>query len=142
MTDYVFEREGRSQTTLVVLILIYAALLYAWRSFDAAWWVLALLFLPTLPALWDLWRNPRSGLRLTDTELTWYSGKRRGSLALSEVETMRFDTRWDFSIRVTAQLSHRKRVRLPPESTPPGQVFEVELHARAIPVERHHFRVF
>ena len=110
MTDYVFEREGRSQTTVVVLILIYAALLYAWRSFDAAWWVLALLFLPTLPALWDLWHNPRSGLRLTDTEIPLRRAMNALLLEAYHADCTRIVARWN---RTLTKLEVDARIDLP-----------------------------
>jgi len=106
-----------------------------------SWWLMATLALLTLPALWDLWRDPSTGLRLDDTRLEWHSGRRSGTLDLSEIDHMRFDTRWDFSVRVTAMLDNNKRVRLPYEALPPHRALEAAFSARGLRVERHHFSI-
>ena len=110
--------------------------------FDAAWWLMALLGLCTLPALWEFWQNPGAGLTLCDRQLFWHTGRRSATLALTEIDHMRLDTRWDFSVRATAVLRNGKRVRLPCESLPPHRLLEQACAARGIRVERHHFTVF
>ncbi|MDK3073615.1 hypothetical protein QO034_10875 [Sedimentitalea sp. JM2-8] len=139
---FVFVRPGRSRRTLAVLIPVYATLIGLFVLVDAAWWVIGLLALPTLPALWDLWRNPSAGVRLDATRIRWHSGRRSGALALNEIDHMRFDTRWDFSVRVSAVLKGDKRVHLPFESTPPHREFETAFEDRRIPVKRTHFSFF
>ena len=61
---FAFSRSGRTPGTLVILIVIYAVLISAVIMLDAAWWLMAGLALLTLPALWDLWRDPSAGLKL------------------------------------------------------------------------------
>jgi hypothetical protein len=139
---FAFSRSGRTPGTMAILILIYATLIGAIILIDAAWWPMAGLALLTLPALWDLWRDPSAGLRLDNDRLDWHSGRRTGSLALHGIDHMRFDTRWDFSVRVTAVLSDNKRIRLPYEVLPPHRSFEKTLSAHGITVERHHFTIF
>lgn len=140
--EFTFSRQGRTPMTLGIVICIYAALLAAVILIDAAWWLVALLTLPTLPALWDLYADPSAGLRLNGQRLAWHSGRRSAQLDLDEIDHMRFDTRWDFSVRVAAVLKTGRQIRLPQESLPPHRRFEAELQARGMRVERHHFRVF
>jgi len=139
---YSHARRGRSPRLMGVLICIYAALIAAILVYDAAWWLMALLALPTLPALYDLYADPEAGLDLDDSTLRWHSGRRRGELALAEIDHMRFDTRWDFSVRVTAVLTTGRKIRLPAESLPPHRALEAALQARGLRVERHHFTLF
>ena len=139
---YAFTREARKLRTAIIVIGIYAALLAAFVLIDAAWWLMALLALPTLPALYDLWRNPSAGVRVSKDRLEWHTGTRNAALELTEIAYMRFDTRFDFSVRVTAILTNNKRVRLPDEALPAHKTFEAELTARGIRVNRHHFVVF
>jgi hypothetical protein len=141
-TAFEFTRQGREPRTVVVLILVYSVLLAAIIAIDAAWWLMAALALLTLPALWDLWKDPSAGLRLDRQRLDWHSGRLNGTLVLSEIDYMRFDTRWDFSVRVTAVLNTAKRIRLPDEALPSHRAFEAALDARGIRVERHYFTVF
>ena len=140
--DFVFTRAGRSLHTALILIAIYATLLSAIATIDAAWWLMTLLALLTIPALADLIRNPSAGIRLTPNQITWHTGARIASLGPDEIDHMRFDTRFDLSVRVTACLINAKRIRLPDESLPAHKTLEAELTARGITVERHHFTVF
>lgn len=142
MTPFRFTRQNRNPRTVLILICIYAALIGLMIVFDAVWWLMALLALTTLPALWDVAKDTDAGMELTDDTLRWHSGQRQGELNLPEVDRFRFDTRWDLSVRVTAVLKSDKRVRLPDESLPPHKRFENVLTQAGFAVERHHFTVF
>jgi len=137
-----FNRQGRSPRSLAILIVVYSVLIAATILIDAAWWIMTFFALLTLPALWDLWRDPSAGVRLSDEQLDWHTGAQSASLRLSEIDFMRIDTRWDFSVRVTAVLHDKSRARLPYEALPPHQEFEKALIAKGVTVERHHFAVF
>lgn len=137
-----FSRQGRSNRAAVALGCVYAVLALGILRFDAAWWIVALVALFTLPAAWDFWRNPSAGLELDTQRLSWHTGNRKGQLDLAEIDHMRFDTRWDLSVRVAAVLPNKKRVRLPYESLPKPRVLEQEFQARDITVKRHHFTIF
>ena len=139
---FTFTRHGRSQRTVIALIAVYTLLISAVLLVEAAWWLMALLALVTLPALWDLYRDPSAGVTLSDQRLSWHSGRRQGALSLSEIDHMRFDTRWDFSVRVSAVLPDNKRVHLPFESLPPHKEFEQALQAHNLVVRRQHFAFF
>ncbi|MEY8842203.1 hypothetical protein AB9K41_24490 [Cribrihabitans sp. XS_ASV171] len=137
-----FTRRNRSPRNLAIVILWLAALAALGLTFGAAWWLLALLALPVGPLVWDIWADTAAGLELDDRRLRWFTGRREGAVDLAEIERLRFDTRWDFSVRVTLILRDGKRVRLPQEATPPHRSFEADLLARGLRVERHHFATF
>lgn len=139
---YRFSRRGRSLRVIGILALVYAGVAVLLIRFQTVYWIAAGLVVPTLPALWELWSNPASGLTLDDRELRWFSGRRSATIYLGEIDHMRFDTRWDFSVRVSAVLRDGKKIRLPHESTPPHLAFETALTARGVKVERHHFTIF
>ncbi|MFC3615563.1 hypothetical protein ACFORG_17540 [Lutimaribacter marinistellae] len=137
-----YTRRNRSPRNVAVVILWLAGLGALGLFFGAAWWLLGLLAVPVLPLVWDIWADTAAGLELDDAGLHWFSGRRQGTVGLSEIQRLRFDTRWDFSVRVTLILTGDKRVRLPQEATPPHRAFEAALQARGLDVERHHFTVF
>lgn len=141
--EFTFVRQGRSLRAALALLGVWALILLGLLVFEAALWILGLIAVLSLPAMWDFAQNPTAGLRLSDDELRWHTGRREAALALSEVDHMRFDTRLDFSVRVSAVLDtpSKKRVRLPYESLPPHRVLESELTRRGVIVKRHHFRV-
>ncbi|WP_299403978.1 hypothetical protein [uncultured Roseobacter sp.] len=134
-----FRRDGRNRATLWAVLAVWAVLLLAIIWVDAAPWLMGIIALFTLPALWDLYANPGAGLTFDDRQISWFSGKRTGVLAWSEVDHMRLDTRLDFSVRATAVLESGRKIRLPYEATPPHQALEDALHAIGIRTERHHF---
>jgi len=134
-----YETSGRSYRALVVLAGVYVGLLGAWLILDAAWWIVVFLALFTLPALWDFYTNRPAGLQLSDTRLEWWSGRGRAHMELSEIDHMRFDTRLDFSIRVSAVTPDKQRFRLPYDALPPHKEFEAECRSRGMKTERHHF---
>ncbi|UWR01828.1 hypothetical protein K3740_12210 [Ruegeria conchae] len=142
MTAFTFTRQNRNPRMVLILIGIYAVLTGLIVLFDAVWWLIGLLALTTLPALWDVLQDTSAGMELSDGTLRWHTGQRRGTLDLSTVKRFRFDTRWDFSVRVSAILKSEKRLRLPDESLPPHKQLEEVLQQAGIAVERHHFRVF
>lgn len=138
---FVFEHHARTPKTFVIVAVVWLVLIAAWAWLDAALWIIAFLAAFTLPAIYDLIRNPKSGLRLDATTLSWFSGRRHGTLELSEIDLIRLDTRLDFSVRVTAQLNTGRKIRLPFESTPPHQAFEAALEAHNVKTQRHHFQL-
>lgn len=139
---YRFTRQGRSTAALLATAAWLAALAGLWFGLSAAGWLVALLTLPAVPAVLDLMRNPAAGLAISEGRIAWYSGSLKDSAALADIERVRFDTRWDFSVRTTLVLHGGKRLRLPQEATPPHAEMERELTRRGLRTERHHFVTF
>ncbi|WP_108859469.1 hypothetical protein [Ruegeria sp. Alg231-54] len=142
MTEFEFTRQNRAPRTVGVLICVYAAFLALVIMFDAAWWLVVLLALPTLPAIWDITQNTSAGLVLDQNKLRWFTGTREAEIDRSDIDYVRFDTRWDFSVRVSLILISGKRIRLPDESSPHHREFEQVLQQAGFRIERHHFVTF
>ena len=138
-TSYAFDRRGRTPRTGLALALAWAGLAVLALHFDAAPWLIALLAVPTLPAAMDLLRDPVWSLRLTDRALIWQMPGHETSIPLDQIETVRLDTAWDFSVRATVQLRDGPPQRLPPACMPPHRDFEAALLAAGLRTERHHF---
>jgi len=139
MPPYEHRAFGRNRKTLFILLAIYAALIIAVVQFNAAWWIIAIAALCTLPALWDLYSNRAAGITLTDTHLTWHAGARSEQIAYADIDKIRLDTRLDLSVRVTILRTQGGKRRLPHEATPDHKTLETELNARGLKTERHHF---
>lgn len=134
-------RQGRSRRALAAVLLVYALLIALILMFQASLWLMGALALTTLPTLWDLWRNPQAGFELNTTGITWFTGRRRGQVSLTELDHIRLDTRWDFSVRATLVLLSGQRVRLPFECMPPHRELEAVALAFGLQTERHHFTI-
>ena len=134
-----FYRKGRTWTTLLALLGTWIVLLLIWTVLNAAWWIVAFFFLFTLPALRDIWLGTSAGARLTDGELSWFTGNHEVELPLGEINHVRLVTRLDMSVRAAPVLFSGRKLRMPIESMPPHKEFEAALKARGVKVERHHF---
>ncbi|MFG6582484.1 hypothetical protein [Sulfitobacter sp. 1A12779] len=139
MAAYTYRRHARSRTALLLLPAIWLALAAAWLWLDASGWIIGVLGLFTLPALWEVFSNPASGLTLDQHSLSWFTGKRDAKIALAQVDRVRLDTRLDMSVRATVILRTGRKIKLPFEATPPHRALEAALQARGITTERHHF---
>ncbi|PCJ10472.1 MAG: hypothetical protein COB16_00130 [Rhodobacteraceae bacterium] len=139
--DFTFSRQGRSGRAMLAVILWLALLAALGLYLHAALWLLMVLALPLLPALWELWRNPASSFILSQDCMDWSTGSQQASAQLADVTKVRFDTRWDFSVRVTLILHAGRKLRLPPQVLPAHRQFETELQLRGVKTERHHFVV-
>ncbi len=134
------ETRGRSLRTALAVAAALVVLLGLYLV-GTLLWLLAVFSLFLLPALLDLLRDPRGSFELTETELTWETARLSAALPISRIAKARFDTRWDFSVRVTLFLHDGKKLRIPQEVMPPHQPLENAFKSLNIPVERHHFRV-
>lgn len=139
---YRFQRQGRSAALILAVIAWSAALIMMGLVLGVLPWILALLALPLGPALWDLWRNPVSGVAITADRIQWFVGKYSHEVALDDIAQLRLDRRWDFTFRATLILRTGKKLRLPQSAVPPVDAFEAALEAHDIPARRHHFTVF
>ncbi|ABG32828.1 hypothetical protein RD1_3329 [Roseobacter denitrificans OCh 114] len=106
---------------------------------DAAPWLMLAVAAFTLPALWELYSNPASGLDFRPDRITWFTGRRQAAINWCEIDRFRLDTRLDFSVRATAVLTSGRKIRLPYECTPHHALLEAALNARGVRTERHHF---
>lgn len=136
---FLHQTSGRNRRTIGVLVAIYAGLAFVLLFLQAAPWIVALLILPTLPALWDIASNRPSGLSLGNGKLSWYSGKRRWEIPFDQIDHLRFDTRLDMSVRVSAVTRDKRRIRLAYDALPHHRALEAAAIAQGLRVERHHF---
>lgn len=136
---YSFHRKGRSWSTLIALLLAWLALAVAALRFDAAPALVAVLFALSLPALWDLYSGRAAGTILTEAELSWFSGRHRVAVPLTEIDHVRLVTRLDMTVRAAVVLPGGRKLRIPAEASPPHTPFETALKAAGIRSERHHF---
>lgn len=136
---YEFERSGRNHTTVIVLTTVWSVCWLAVWKFDASLIFIGLVLMCTIPALWDVVSNTRAGVRLNETTFFWYSGKACADVNLDEIDMVQFMTRLDLTVRVVVVLKTGKKVRLPPESTPPHKALQARLASLDVKTERHHF---
>ncbi|SFL93848.1 hypothetical protein [Shimia aestuarii] len=136
----IYTNHGRNPRTfgaLAVALLLLSGL-YAIGTMT---WILVLLFIFAVPALFDVLLNPVSTFEMTDDILRWKSPTQTAELGIDKILQARFDTRLDVSVRVSLTLVDGSKLRIPQDVLPPHNRLEAAFKARGIKVERHHFRV-
>jgi len=136
-----FRRQGRSFGLALALAGWLAFLGIGGVAAQVSPWILGGLALPCLPGLWDLWRNPSSGLTVGAGKIRWHVAQQSADVALSEVALLRLDRRWDLSYRATLVLHSGARLRLPQPALPPVQALETSLAAHGMACQRHPFSI-
>ena len=136
---YTYTSNGRRPATVITVLAIWAALIAAYILLEAEPLILAVIGTFTLPALYDLARNPRSTLMLDETHLRWTSGRQDAEIALSEIDHLRFDTRLDMSVRLSVVRPSGVKIRVPYPATPPHTTFEPLARSAGITTRRYHF---
>lgn len=136
---YTYTSQGRRPATVVIMALVWAATGAAHIWLDAALPVTLTMAAFTLPALYDLFANPRSTLTLDAHHLSWSSGRQQARIALPEIDHLRFDTRLDMSVRLSVVRPSGVTVRVPYPATPPHMLFEALAQQAGLETRRHHF---
>lgn len=136
-----FRQRGRSKRLGLAIFFWLGMLAVFGLLFQAALWIVILLALPLLPAGWDLWRNPKSGLSIGDTTFSWFTADRHDEISLQDIALLRLDRRLDLSFRATLITKAGQKIRLPQASLPAVDLLEQAFQQRSIPSARHHFTV-
>lgn len=140
MTDvFLHTHSGRNRRTLLVLALVYGAILTAVLMIDLSPWIAGVMVLFTLPALWEVATNPQSRLEIDQGTLAFSGPNGSQSLMLNTIDHVLFETRLDFSVRVTIVRPDGKKLRLPPDALPNHMILEKALNARGVTTKRRHF---
>lgn len=139
-TPLTHTNQGRNRATVAGLIAAVIVLAFL-NAIGTVAWLIVVLALFTVPAAMDVIRNPKTEFSLTDEKLSWKNSGQSAELPLSRIEHARFDTRWDFSVRVTLRLIDQSKLRIPQDVMPPHAILNTALTERGITTERQHFRV-
>ncbi len=139
---FYFERNARSTTAMLAISAWLVGLAVLTVVAQIKLWLMTALALPLAPALWELWQNPRSWVRLDDQQFIWNSPHASGEIALAQIAHVDMITRWDLSIRMILHTQRGTDHTLPPDVTPPRKMMEAALAARNIATKQHHFTVF
>lgn len=116
---YKFERRGRTTTTAVTLAAVYTLLAAALFFLQMSQWVILAGFVFTIPALWDLIADPKSGFSIDEDGVHWFHGKNSATIDPNEIELFKIDLRMDRSVKLTLNMKNGRRIRVTQPSIPP-----------------------
>ena len=101
--------------------------------------IIALFAIFTAPAIWDVLRDARSWLEISDQHIAWGVGSRTGSVRLDAIKEVRTKTSLDFAQRATILEASGAKHRIPMPCLPRNRQLDTELEARGVVVKRTFF---
>lgn len=137
--EFTYRATGRNWTTLIVTLSVWVVLAFLLLKVEMASWLAMIVFIFTLPAVYDLISARASGITVNGDQIAWYAGKRDNSLAANLIDHIKLDTRLDLSVRCTLVLSSGQKVKVPFEACPNHRALETQLHAHGYTTRRQHF---
>lgn len=134
---YRFEREARRPKTIATVAGIWMIVIALWIWLDLAMFICIGILAFTIPALLEIWRNTVASIEVWPNRIVWTSSLTRGDR--SDIDHVRFNRRFDGSMKITLVHVGGKPTRLPPDVNPPTQDIETALKTAGIAVQRHPF---
>ena len=80
-----YENSARSFKSFILLICYFGLILTLKYLIAAHHFVIIFLVLIILPLAFDIGRNKKSGIKISNKEITWFSGKFTGQIYLSNI---------------------------------------------------------
>jgi len=137
--EFTYRAIGRNWTTLIVTLSVWVVLAFLLLRVEMAPRLAIIVFLFTLPAVYDLISARASGIKVNGDQIAWYAGKRDNSVAAHLIDHIKLDTRLDLSVRCTLVLSSGQKVKVPFEACSNHRALETQLHAHGYTTRRQHF---
>ena len=113
-----YENSARSLKSIILIIsyLIFVFILHF--VFTAHNLIIIGLILTVLPLAFDIGRNKKSGFKISNKELIWFSGNFKGQIFLSDISNVEFKKRLDLSHRIRVIDKNNNKTLLPAEALP------------------------
>ncbi len=113
-----YENSARSLKSIILIIcyLIFVFILHF--VFTAHIFIVIVLILTVLPLAFDIGRNKKSGFKISNKELIWFSGNFKGQIFLSDISNVEFKKRLDLSHRIRVIDKNNNKTLLPAEALP------------------------
>ena len=129
-----YENSARSFKSLILLICYFGLIVTLKFLIAAHNFVIIFLVLLVLPLAFDIGRNKKSGVKISNKEITWFSGKFAGQIYLSDISSVEFKRRLDLSYRVKLLDQNNNKIVLPEAALPKMTIFKETLQLYSIEV--------
>ena len=112
-----YEDSARSFKSLILLV-CYFGLILTLKFLIAAHNFVIIFLVIIIPLAFYIGRNKKSGIKMSNKEITWFSGKFTGQIYLSDISSVEFKKRLDFSYRIRLVDQNNNKIVLPAEALP------------------------
>ena len=118
-----YENSARSFKSFILLICYFGLILTLKYLIAAHNFVIIFLVPIVLRLVFSLGRNKKSGIKISNKKITWFSGKFKGQLYLSDISSVEFKKRLDLSHRTRLVDQNNNKIVLPAEALPRINIF-------------------
>ena len=117
------ENSARSFKSFILLI-CYDGLILTLKYLIAAHnFVIIFLVLIVLPLVFGIGSNKKSGIKISNKKIAWFSGKFKGQLYLSDISSVEFKKGLDLSHQTRLVDQNNNKIVLPAEGLPRINIF-------------------
>ena len=119
-----YENSARSFKSFILLICYFGLILTLKYLIAAHNFVIIFLVPIVLPLVFSIGRNKKSGIKISNKKITWFSGKFKGQLYLSDISSVEFKKGLDLSHRTRLVDQNNNKIVLPAEALPRINIFK------------------
>ena len=134
-----YENSARSFKSLLILIFYFSFILILNYLVSAHIFVIIFLVLIVLPLAFDIGRNKKSGIKISNKEIIWFSGNFKGQIYLSDISCVECKKRLDLSYRIRLVDQNNNKILLPAEALPRINTLEQTLKLYGIRIVNKKF---
>ena len=134
-----YENSARSFKSLLILIFYFSFILILNYLVSAHIFVIIFLVLIVLPLAFDIGRNKKSGIKISNKEIIWFSGNFKGQIYLSDISCVELKKRLDLSYRIRLVDQNNNKILLPAEALPRINTLEQALKLYGIRIVNKKF---
>ena len=128
------ENSARSFKSVILLACYVFVILSLKYLFTAHNFVIIFLVLIVLPLAFDVGRNKKSGIKITNKEIIWFSGKFKGQIYLSDILYVEFKKRLDLSHQIRLVDQNNNKILLPVEALPKINILKETLKLHSVTI--------
>jgi hypothetical protein len=129
-----FENSARSIKSLILLFCYFCFILILKYVISAHIFIIISSVLIGLPLAFDIGRNKKSGIKISNKEIIWFSGNFKGQIYLSDISSVELKKRLDLSYLVRLVDQNNNRIVLPAETLPKISILKETLKLYGISV--------
>jgi hypothetical protein len=129
-----FEKSARSIKSFILLFCYFCLILILKYVIFAHIFIIIFSVIIGLPLALDIGRNKKSGIKISNKEIIWFSGNFKGQIYLSDIASVELKKRLDLSYLVRLIDQNNNRIVLPAEALPKINILKETLELYSISV--------
>ena len=113
-----YESSARNLKSILLLLFSFCLIIILHFLLTAHFLITIVLIISTLTLAVEIGSNKKSGIEITNENIKWFSGNLKGQIDITDISSIEFKKKLDFSNRVRIIGKNNKKVTLPSEALP------------------------